>query len=94
MEERRTGEIKKKILEVLEKMTNEDKNLQTGLAESLHKEIGGGKVVMFGDMFREIDCLRKGPDNPLNNLARRVWEAANCLDKEEYFDRREKQLIH
>ena len=91
MKEKRTGELKRKIVAVLEGVIAGEKNLEGkgNLAEVLHKEIGGAEVVWFSNMFRELDGLRKEPESgPLSDLACQIWGAASRLDQQEYFDRR------
>ena len=93
MEERRTEELKIKIMEVLQNVAaGKDKlELAANLAESLHYKLGGSATgVRFSSVFQELHCLMEweGVEGPLYKLAEKIYRDADYRDREKFSNRR------
>lgn len=93
MKERRTGMVRKKILEVLNNVVERKDGLDAGdynLATTLHRKIGGPDFVLFSNMFREIHSLLFSGElnDDFSYMLREIYEDADVLDRLEYCDRR------
>ncbi|OGZ32793.1 MAG: hypothetical protein A2V69_03120 [Candidatus Portnoybacteria bacterium RBG_13_40_8] len=95
MEERRTGEVRRRIMEVLEKTVDLKEELRVSgskMVEVLHNKIGGQNFVEFCDMFRELHYLILSGklNSTLLDLAMLIYSNVDegNLDIREYRNRR------
>ena len=95
-EERRTGKVKEKVIEILERVLGDHIQFSKEIisANELHGEVSPNQpdpnFISFAGMFRELDALRTSEQiaEPVRRVAEKVYQKSHLLDREEYFDRR------
>lgn len=95
--ERRTGEVKNRIINVLAKVKAKKirlrrRELEESDTAALHRAIGGPKYVPFENMFRalrDLGTLLSYADNSsIIDLIQKILAEAHQLDLHDYHDRR------
>jgi len=94
--ERRTGRLRWQIVKILSDVLEGKKSLgQEKKAYVLHRELGGGEVVLFKNMFRELDHLLRTLDTikygPLVELVHGIhFQAESDRENPDFKDQRDR----
>lgn len=89
--DRRKGELRERILRILNEVLENTRSLgQEKMVYTLHQVLGGGEVVLFKNMFRELDYLLYAlEDSPLRTLVHNIhFEAASDRENPDFRDHR------
>jgi len=98
--EKRSGELKERIVSALNAVSIGRKKLEgKNLVEALHKEVGGSEYVAFSSVMRVLHRFLKkelrrpipGLRNPGFELTKKVYLSSDRWDRIEFHDRRKKE---